>query len=173
MKINDFVLAERMADILYQVKLWWTTVPFAFTVTPFVAYFEKYVFSDWETFAIIMSVFMMDTVVGVYKHLRKRTLSREGFGKFFDKFVVCCGSLFLANKFAMLGEANELWSQLTIAFGKSALIVYLSISIAENMSEITGGKFPPKWVINKLKFFSKPKGKEEDADKEDVEKKQW
>lgn len=173
---RKYFMQSRFEDISYQLFQWVQSVPLGFTITPFVLYFEKYVFSDWDSFAIIMTMFMVDTFVGIYKHWRikdpitgKNTISREGFGKFFDKLVVCSVSLFLAEKFAQFGNANDLWYSMATAFGKASLMAYLALSTAENISQISGGKFPPIWIIKKLKFFQKSPAKlrEEEEEKND------
>lgn len=146
----------RFFELLHQGREWIDTVPLAFLLTPVIYSFEKYIIADWDSFSLVMATLIGDTAFGVYKHWRKGTLGKEGFGKFVDKLMVCFFALFLSEKLGAIGDL-ALWQDIAHGFGRASLIVYLGMSIAENMSDITNGKFPPKSVLDRFKIFNEKK----------------
>lgn len=99
----------------------------------------------------------IDTFTGVYKHVRQRTASADGFSKFLDKVVIVVSTFLLLHGLenAELGQSiGELWF---ITGAHFTLYVWLGASILRNISQISGGKFPPQsWIttLDKILFRS-------------------
>lgn len=126
-------------------------------IAPAIYYFEKYIFKDWEFGAFLFVAFLLDTTCGFYKHCKFGTVSREGWAKMRDKMFICCTWLVLIHLMTNYG-LHGAWAQYFRTFGNSSIMVFFALSVMQNLSEITNGKYPPKWILNKLKTFNQ-KGK--------------
>lgn len=148
---------HRISSLAHQIKDWVDMAPLSILVTPIIYFFEKYVISDWDSFSLVMITLVGDTVLGVYKHWRRKTLNKEGLAKFVDKLMVCFFALFLSEKVASLSGDISIWEDIATGFGRASLIMYLGMSIAENLSDISNGKFPSKALLDKFKVFTEKK----------------
>jgi len=118
---------------------------------PILHFTEKYIFADWE-FAIFLFIMMMlDTMVGIWKHWVRKTISSEGFSAFFTKFIVYAVTLVLVHNltnYTEVGEKNGLFSWIdNIIY--ALLMAREALSILEGMVEINENLLP-KWVRTHL-----------------------
>ena len=52
----------------------------AIPITPFVGWFEKYVFGDWEFLKFLVVLMIVDTLMGFLHHIKKDVYKRQVFG---------------------------------------------------------------------------------------------
>ena len=127
------------------------TVP----VTPILGAIDKYIFGDWEFVKFLVVVMVLDTVLGLVKHIIRKDVSSKAWGMISRKVIIYAAVLVLAHvmcNFKIDGEVVEsfIWFR---NFACSALMVREAISIIENVEEICPGFFPA-WVIKKLNGFN-------------------
>lgn len=118
---------------------------------------EKYVFNDWEMLGYVGILLIVDTCSGLVKHWNNSTISSEGFKKLFIKITICGSALITAHVLnsiaahkggASIGDYVE-----TTCY--SGIIIFLAISIGENLMDISNGRFPPLWIRKHLNSFEK------------------
>jgi phage-related holin len=126
---------------------------------PALSIIEKYLFSDWEFLIFLFILVGLDTVTGIWKHYKLKTISSSGFSGFFTKVIVYCVFLivvhvmgnFTDNKIAL---AALDWVE-QVAYG--SLIVRESISIIENLGVIHPGLIPTA-ILKRLKQYDSSDG---------------
>lgn len=102
------------------------------------------------SFDIVVNIalfLVIDTILGVWKHIKKGTVSSEGWGKFITKFIIYFLLIKVVDKIAtikLLGWSGDLFL--------SGILIHEAISIIENMGAIYPGVIPP-WILKKLKDF--------------------
>lgn len=140
-------------------------------LTPFLHFFEKYFFNDWEFGAFLFTMMMLDTLTGIWKHYKNNTIKANGFAAFFNKFIIYAITLILTHNlisYTEQGETNNFFSWLdNIMY--ALLMSREALSILENLMDINS-KLLPEWVkntlIKRLKHFDKTGTiKQEDDDK--------
>jgi phage-related holin len=121
----------------------------------FTAFFEKYVFSDWQ-FAMYMAMMIgLDTVTGVLKHWKLHTVSSKKFGNIFIKCLIYAAVLILTHNlkhFQIGSEGPNPFFGWIDDLMYSSLVIKESISIIENLGAIQPGLIP-KWILKRLKDF--------------------
>lgn len=140
--IPDKVMAYSLAAVL--------NIPFTFLV-------EKYIFNDWEMLGYITILLAADTVSGFVKHWKSGTVSSEGFSKFFTKLFIIAVGLVVTHVLTSISleRANETVGDYLQTLCYSTIVVYITISLVENLSDLSGGRFPPIWVRKHLKRFER------------------
>lgn len=135
-----------------------TSLTFAAVLNiPLTQLIEKYIFNDWEMLGWIMILLCVDTVSGFVKHWNNSNVSSEGFKKLFNKLIVVSGAMITSHVVYSISviRFSEQTGYIIETGIYSGLTVWLGISVAENLSDITGGKFPPVFIRKHLKIFEK------------------
>lgn len=118
----------------------------AVPTTPFVAWFEKYVFSDWEFVKFLIVLMCVDTFLGFVYHIKKKDISIEGFEKILIK-IICYGAALIVahnlSSYTVMGSSigGFAWFR---AFVCSALLVREGASIFSLTDRISPGLVPPR-----------------------------
>lgn len=102
---------------------------------------------SWNLFTGVVVLLMIDTVLGMWKHWKLKTLSSNGFSKLFGKVIIYWAFFKMADVVArvqMLGWTGD--------FMVSALLIREAISITENMA-ILRPELIPSWILKRLKDF--------------------
>lgn len=122
---------------------------------PLTQLIEKYVFKDFEMLGYVAVLLMVDTGSGVLKHWINKTFSAEGFHKAFIKFIVCGFALIVSHVVNQISHSRgaETIGDFIETMIYSGIAVYLIISIAENLLDLSGGKFPPLFIRKHLKKY--------------------
>ena len=102
----------------------------AIPITPFVGWFEKYVFGDWEFLKFLVVLMIVDTLIGFLHHIKKKDFSVEGF-----------------EKILIIGGFE--WFRVTIC---TALIVREALSILNNIQKVYPNVLPPR-IRKYLKYY--------------------
>lgn len=134
----------------------YTILATSLTVSPIVSYIEKYIFSDWDFFNFLMVLVIIDTILGVWKHMVNETLSSKGFGVFFNKVATYLVMLVLCHvmaNFTIEGKPSLVFSWMPHVI-YSAIVVKEAISFIENIGAINP-KWVPTSVLKRLKEFDK------------------
>jgi len=133
-----------------------TVVLLSVGLMPILTWLEKYVFSDWEYMMFLIILMVLDTLLGVYKHAKLRTISSSAWSKVIDKMVSYFSLLIIVHvmsHFTIDGEEIVVLNWVKY-LAYSSLIVKESISVIENVGAISP-KFVPKNLLKKLKEFDK------------------
>ena len=102
---------------------------------------------SWDLVTAVVSLLMVDTFLGVWKHHKLGTLNSKGFGSFMAKVVIYWLFIKTADHIARVKLLE--WSGDILISG---LLVREGISIFENMGVIYPGIVPP-WILKKLRDF--------------------
>lgn len=141
------------------MKLLWILY-LAFLVTGVTEFFcpivETYFYDDWEFASFLSVLIAIDTISGVWKHAKMRTIASgfSFFGKIFRKLVSYGFIMILLHIIASFTIHGEEFKTLGFieTYGSAALIVKEGISIFENLGAINPN-WIPKWILTKLKEF--------------------
>ncbi len=127
--------------------------------TPLVDALEKFLLPNFDNLAIFLILLILDIVSGLFKHSgkwskeAKNTLDKdEFFFKLFRKMFASVVWLMFINVIENLSETTSVYFN---NFGIGVLVSWLGWSITANLYVITGGTFPPEWVLKKLKQGNK------------------
>lgn len=122
-------------------------------IAPFISFFEKNVFNDWQ-FAISLALIVsLDTVLGIFAALKLHRFSSVDFWPVVPKTLTYVAILFathIASSYQVNGEANTILSWLdSVVY--AAIMVREMISIVENSGKL--GFIFPAWILKRLKDF--------------------
>lgn len=123
-------------------------------IAPILGWFEKYVFGDWEFLKFLVVLMIVDTLLGLIIHTKKRDLSVQGFEKIIIK-VICYGAALIVahnlSSYRVLGEVIEgfNWFRTTIC---SSLIIRESLSILNGIQNLYPNILPAR-VRKYLKYY--------------------
>lgn len=119
-------------------------------------FIEQYVFADWQFLTFLGVLVSIDTLLGLIKSFKMRSLSGKFFGLVAGKIIIYVCFLVLAHilsHYTIEGEKNSFFGWFNnVAY--SAVIVRESISVLENMGAIRPGLIP-EWILKKLKQYDK------------------
>lgn len=121
---------------------------------PIIENVEKYLFNDWDFVKFLISLVIIDTAAGVWKHWKYKTLSADAWGKVISKIISYGFILVLAHiltHFTVDGEIVIGFSWLDEAI-YSALVVKEGISIFQNVGAINPNLLP-KWLLTRMIQF--------------------
>lgn len=124
--------------------------------SPIFALVEKYLWSDWEFIKFLAVIVLIDTVTGIIKHYRLKSISSNGFGRFFVKVIVYFLFLVVVHNlthYTTDGELDGLFGWLD-SLAYAAVMCREAISIFENLGVIYPGIIP-QWIMQRLKAFDK------------------
>jgi len=125
-----------------------------FTGSFIVQIFEKYFFKDWEFLWFLFVMIIIDTITGVAKHWKLKTISSQGFSAFFLKVIIYSAALIITHvlmSFKIDGKINLFFGWFD-DFIYSAIMAREAISIFENFAIINPDLFPA-WILKRLKAF--------------------
>lgn len=127
---------------------------YAFQVFDFV---DTHIFHDWSIIRLFMVAFSIDIISGIFKHYKLRSFSiRIGSWKLIEKGFICVAFIVLGNT---LGETINIKGNIGGEYAKLlfyvSAMVYVALSASANIYIISNGKFPPKFIMAKLKGFYK------------------
>lgn len=138
--------------------------------SPYGQFINKYIYDDWEFlkyFAVALSV---DLASGIVKNWLTKTICWEdGLIKFARKLFTCLSILVMFHVFVNFDEGSaSAFAQEYLDMIKNLMILsFIGLSAITNIYEISGGKFPPLWLISRMKDFD---DKGERVVPEDVER---
>lgn len=120
-------------------------------------YYKGVTVANTTFLIVIFSVFLLDVVLGVLKHLKLRDFS------FRDLLTHACLKMFIGfaamvvfNGFASILEKDaQFIKTYFVMVGKLLTLVYYAGSAFNSMSVLTNGKFPPTAWMNRMKEFNK------------------
>jgi len=133
-------------------------------------FIDAHIFNDWSVIRLFVIAFSLDFVSGILKHVKQKTYStRVGLWKVIEKGFICLVFIVLGNT---LGDTINIKGNIggeyvKLLFYVSAM-VYVALSACANIYVISNGKFPPKFIMARLKGFYKS-GNVEDLKKKDLE----
>lgn len=125
-------------------------------VSPVFAFFEKYIWADWDFIKFLAVIVLIDTVTGIVKHYRAKTISSNGFGRFFVKVIVYFLFLVVVHNlthYTTDGEVDGIFGWLD-SLGYASIMCREAISIFENLGAIYP-ELIPSWILKRLKAFDK------------------
>ncbi|ROI05442.1 hypothetical protein EGI16_03385 [Chryseobacterium sp. G0240] len=110
-----------------------------------------------ETYLIILAFSLIaDLILGVWKHLEHHTFSFEsmclGFTK---KLAFSIVFYFFSEAFLQILQDAKFESLAITAFLRILLLTWPAGNVMVNMGILTGGKFPPLFVLNRISKFNK------------------
>lgn len=119
-------------------------------------YYKGIVIANKVFLIVIFSVFLLDVVLGILKHIKLRDFS------FRDLLTHACLKMFIGfaamvvfNGFAaILAQDAEFIKTYFVMVGKLLTLVYYAGSAFNSMSVLTNGKFPPVAWMNRMKEFN-------------------
>ncbi len=115
---------------------------------------EKYFFNDWQFLSAFFVLIMLDTLLGIWKNLKTKTLSSRGFAGFFEKLGLYASFLIVTHiliTFTIDGKEVVVFAWIDNVF-YCAIMVRESISIIENIGAIKPDLIP-SWILAYLKKF--------------------
>ena len=131
------------------------TLALALALTPLIEFVERFMFSDWNfLIRFLIPLMVLDTMLGMYKAIKKKCLSSKLFGMVLEKIAIYGIVLILANvltDYEVAGEQNSImyWFD---DFVYAALMVKESISILENIGDIRPNLLPRR-ILELLKEY--------------------
>lgn len=115
---------------------------------------EKYLFNDWQFLSALFVLVMLDTVLGIWKNLKTKSLSSRGFAGFFEKIGLYASFLIVTHilvNFKINDKSIGVFEWIDNVF-YSAIMVREAISILENIGAIKPDLIP-KWILVYLRKF--------------------
>ena len=117
-------------------------------------FIEKYLFADWEFVIYLIIMIVLDTILGVVKAYKDKSISAFGFNKVIIKLITYGVLLIVTHilhSFKINGNTNQLLGWFNY-LAYSAIMIRETISIAENLLKIKPNALP-KWLIERLYKF--------------------
>lgn len=141
------VLRNYMISFYYPILI-------AIPISPILTWFEKYVFGDWEFLKFLIVLIVVDTILGIFNSLKKKSLSLSGFEKVLTKLISYGCALIVAHNLSSYRILGEIvtgfdWFRTTIC---TALIVRESLSILNNIQKVYPNVLPPR-IRKYLKYY--------------------
>lgn len=134
----------------------------ATVLMPLWDFINEYVYNDWRFAKFFLVILTVDTFFGIWKHWKYKTICfGSGLKKISEKLAVAGGTLIMFHVFQHFGAepGDQGWIDIYVLYLKGSLIfTYIGFGTAENIYEITGGKFPPPWIMTRFKNYD-DKGK--------------
>lgn len=129
------------------------------TASPIAILIEQ--ITDWYvtnmlTIWIIAGAVLADWVVGILKHLIKKTFSwkENGTGLLIKTSMIVIGGFLSESLPHFLGGNDNLFSNGLIMALRLSVFMYPAASCWANMAVVTNGKFPPVGLMNRIKSFN-------------------
>jgi holin family protein len=129
--------------------------------TPYWKFVNTYIYNDWEFLKYFAVAISVDLVSGVVKNWFTKSICWEdGLVKFARKLFTCLGILVMFHVFVHFedGAASQFAKEYLDMIKRLMILSFIGLSAITNIYEISGGKFPPLWLISRLKDFD-DKGK--------------
>lgn len=116
---------------------------------------EKYVFPEYTLMLSIVIVVIIDTILGVMKAYKTKTISSKGFGQVISKILVYMLIMIAANQ----GFISTTSSTISELFKFISGTIYGTIMAREMLSIIENATLMgyiklPKTLLSKLKYFN-------------------
>lgn len=116
---------------------------------------DSYIFNDWTIIRLFLVAFSIDFITGIWKHIKLKSFSvRVGMWKVLEKWFICLMFMVLGNA---LGDTINVKGNIGGEYAKLlfyvSAVVYVALSASANIHIITNGKFPPKFIMGRLKGF--------------------
>ncbi|OUJ68818.1 bacteriophage holin [Hymenobacter crusticola] len=112
---------------------------------------EKYFFSDWDFLGYLLVLILVDTVMGVQRNWKLRTVSSRGFSRIFIKLCLYANMLILTHvmtHFTVRGDPNVLFQWFDY-FMYSVMMAREGLSIMEHIALIEP-RMVPKGLRQRL-----------------------
>ena len=121
--------------------------------SPFVAYAEKYIFSDWEFLNFLFVMICADTMSGLIKAATQKNINSRAMGGMFNKIIVYFLALITTHNLSSFGgHASGLMFGWMNAVVYSAIMVREAVSIFENISIVQPDIFPKRLLAYLQQF---------------------
>lgn len=122
--------------------------------TPITYLLNKYIFDDVEFITSLGVLIAIDTALSVAYHFKAKTLSSDGFAKFFSKIIIYGAVLIVIHTGTHIktDEGIIVALQWLDSLGYTALYVREAISILEKAEKLSPGTLP-LWIVKRLKDF--------------------
>jgi len=122
--------------------------------SPLLNFFECYVFDDWQFMQFMIILIVLDSILGIWRAIKRKEVSSKGFGMIFKKLFIYMSLLILSHvlvNFKIEGKPSLIfmWFDDLVY---SAILLRESISILENVAIIYPNAVS-KLVLEKLKEF--------------------
>ena len=124
--------------------------------SPYGQFVNKYIYNDWEFLKYFAVALSIDLLSGIVKNwLTKSICWEDGLIKFARKLFTCLSILVMFHVFVNFDEGSaSAFAQEYLDMIKNLMILsFIGLSAITNIYEISGGKFPPLWLISRLKDF--------------------
>lgn len=122
-------------------------------LSPFVLYFEKYVFNDWQFVISLSTLVAIDTILGIWNAHKRNEISSRDFSQLLTKaiiYMLLLAASHQASSYKIDGVSNTILSWVDGAL-YAGIVVRELISILENCGKL--GFIVPAWILAKLKDF--------------------
>jgi phage-related holin len=148
------LFAMRFVVGLITGSKWICSLIISFCLTPFIHFIEKYFFADWDFLMFLGVLIIGDTILGFIVHYKSKTISSNGFAKFFTKLLIYFSVLILTHvltHYKINGVPCITFAWITQLI-YTAVIIRECISILENVALINP-TIIPGWITTRLKKF--------------------
>ncbi|RYD82924.1 MAG: hypothetical protein EOP53_02320 [Sphingobacteriales bacterium] len=118
-------------------------------------YFEKYVYNDWNFLGFVLTLIMLDTIMGFLANWYTKSLSSMGWRQLFKKFIeygTCLVICHVLTSFEIQGVPSGVmdWAD---NFLYAAMLVAESMSIGENWLKMNKKGGLMKKLLSRLSQF--------------------
>lgn len=120
-------------------------------------FFRTYVFPDANFIIAFSIMIMLDTAFGVLRHWRQSTFDPEKMIiGLFKKLIIGVGVMMFTKVLLNLPEVVglPLLASTIVYFLKASIVSWLGLSFFGNVYIISGGKMPPKIIMERFEKFS-------------------
>lgn len=124
-------------------------------LSPITHFISQYIFDDPQFIISLAIIIAIDTALALVYHFKAKTISSDGFAKFFLKIVIYgCVLIVIHTGTHMRGSDGDTITLLDWldTFGYTAIYVREAISILEKAEKIRPGTIPA-WITRRLKDF--------------------
>lgn len=124
-------------------------------LSPITHFISTYIFDDPQFIISLAIIIGIDTVLALLYHIKAKTVSSDGFAKFFLKIIIYgCVLIVIHTATHMRGNDGDTISLLNWfdTFGYTAIYVREAISILEKAEKLRPGTMPV-WLVKRLKDF--------------------
>lgn len=151
MKLSEFLphATQIVSDAFQSKAVMLATTMTATTAIAFQAFFNKYIFSDWDFGKALLIIVVFDTLTGVWKSIKLHQFKSYTFGGFITKAILY--SIFLAVIQTLTAVTGDTYVWVKPA-AYTGIIAREAISCIENMGVIAP-KLVPTWILKRLKDF--------------------
>lgn len=116
---------------------------------------DKYIYSDWEFAGFLVTLVVVDSVLGFYKAWKSKSISSRAFGRVMEKVLLYSCALIAGHVVTVVFSSKPLMAGIFEWFNNlllAGIVVRESLSIFENIAEIKPGLLPA-WLMKRFRLF--------------------